>query len=71
MTANGDGRCGFCGLPAVLIVTGRHGHEEAACGNDAEIALRTCAEREYEGETLRVEFIDGTGISREEVSRDR
>lgn len=58
-----NSRCDFCGLPAVIRVTGRSGYEEQACGNDAEIALRTCAEREYEGESLRVEFIDGTGIA--------
>lgn len=59
-----DDKCAFCSSPAVLRVFARHGHEELACEPDTMLALRTCAEREYAGESLRVEFLDDTGRAR-------
>ena len=54
-------KCEFCDRRAVLRVIARHGHEEWACDAHIMVALRNCAVREYAGDQLQVEFLDGTG----------
>ena len=55
--------CGFCGETAVVRIFARHGREEGSCERDLILAMRTIAEGERVGETLHVEFLDGTGYS--------